>query len=645
MADAGRIIPIHKGDWAIHGVYEVLDQVYYAGSTYIAKNNIADSAIAPNADTTNWILSARGFESDTLTGITGTDTNGILGTIGATVDGQVLINEIVDRITTKLVNNGTVDVAGQYVLDAAYGKTVTDELSVINEKINDLTINVKEYGVKGDGVTDDYTALYNLVTSIATTQKDLFFPSGIYIIGTNITIPENLRIILANGAVINPNSTIIITINGEFHASKTNQCFNGDGKIYGIGEVYPEWWGAKRDGIADCSIAINNAIECMENSPYKTNKLIFQDGYYIISQPISLTPTGDNNLNVLGSGAVFGTRIKSSTSFSGNCIMQINGSDSTGTSGITNFTLKDFTLDYSDISTAPDVGLIIGTDDPSKHLWGLHESLIENVASTLKIGFKIINTRLIQLNKCSVWNEDMAGSIGIYISNNNQFCGDFTLKNCQFVPNQTDGYCVFLSSSNNEVKGIRFNDCVFYKTSIQTKISASGGTNVGDIWFNNCAFDGFSTNGVIIESSGSGTIVDNIQFNNLYARGFNGNAFDIKSTDGSGIIRSIIFNGGWFSNCNTTIFKFTKCSDITINGINMYEISAASGAYAEFIDTDVFIFSNNICKQGSAFVNHGAIISGTSNNFIVANNISMSRASDFISDTSSGTNKITSPNL
>lgn len=204
MADAGRIIPIHKGDWTIHDAYEVLDQVYYAGSTYIAKNNIADSATTPNVDTTNWILSARGFDADTLAGVTGIDTSGVLGTIGATVSGQALIDEIADRVATKLLpisnlaNNGTTTEIGQYALDANYGKTLTDELVTVNinldDKVskNELFVSVKAYGAKGDGVTDDTQAFIDALSE----NKSVYVPftSDGYVIGS-LTIQDGQSLI------------------------------------------------------------------------------------------------------------------------------------------------------------------------------------------------------------------------------------------------------------------------------------------------------------------------------------------------------------------------------------------------------------------------------------------------------------------
>lgn len=253
MADAGRIIPIHKGDWTIHGTYEVLDQVYYAGSTYIAKNNMADSTIAPGTDTTNWVLSARGFESDTLSGITGTDTSGLLGVIGETVSAQSLSDEISDRIDTKLipyahlVNNG-ITTEENFALDARYGKTITDLYNTLNTKVQNYSIiNVKDYGATGDGITDDEGAIRSALESAY--GNILFFPKGKYLISNGyIPIPSG-TIIDGCGTLKGNQETVcafLITgsdINGEESNNITIRNISFDGffqpiNIYGAESIH-----------------------------------------------------------------------------------------------------------------------------------------------------------------------------------------------------------------------------------------------------------------------------------------------------------------------------------------------------------------------------------------------------------------------
>lgn len=104
MASAGIVTFVIRGNW-VSGTtnYKIFNLTYYGGSTYIAKNDIPNSTVNPETDTTNWQLFAHGYIADTLSEINGIDASGLLGTIGATVTGQALLDEIADRVMTKLV--------------------------------------------------------------------------------------------------------------------------------------------------------------------------------------------------------------------------------------------------------------------------------------------------------------------------------------------------------------------------------------------------------------------------------------------------------------------------------------------------------------------------------------------------------------
>jgi hypothetical protein len=61
-------------------------------------------------------------------------------------------------------------------------------------RLNDV-INVKDFGATGDGVTDDGAEIqaaidyaYSLNTSIFRTGLPVFFPPGVYVIGTPIRL-------------------------------------------------------------------------------------------------------------------------------------------------------------------------------------------------------------------------------------------------------------------------------------------------------------------------------------------------------------------------------------------------------------------------------------------------------------------------
>lgn len=89
--------------------------------------------------------------------------------------------------TTSTDNGGTVIVAS----DGGRWKLIY---------INDYT--VKQFGAKGDGVTDDTSVLNALFAIVSTLFGDVFFPKGIYCITAQIIVAIPCGINVENGAVI-----------------------------------------------------------------------------------------------------------------------------------------------------------------------------------------------------------------------------------------------------------------------------------------------------------------------------------------------------------------------------------------------------------------------------------------------------------
>lgn len=54
---------------------------------------------------------------------------------------------------------------------------------------------MKDYGAKGDGVTDDTKALNAILEGAANTSSVVFFPYGIYVVTDTLRVPVGSRII------------------------------------------------------------------------------------------------------------------------------------------------------------------------------------------------------------------------------------------------------------------------------------------------------------------------------------------------------------------------------------------------------------------------------------------------------------------
>lgn len=128
--------------------------------------------------------------------------------------------------------------------------------------------NVRDFGAVGDGVTDDSAAFTAVATALSTalsgSNGTLYVPpsSGTYVINTNLTVPSNILVRIAKGAIVAPTTGKTFTIAGTIDAPLA-QIFGGAGTsvITGVAEfLSPHWWGALANDTNDDTTAIQAAI-------------------------------------------------------------------------------------------------------------------------------------------------------------------------------------------------------------------------------------------------------------------------------------------------------------------------------------------------------------------------------------------------
>lgn len=86
-------------------------------------------------------------------------------------------------------------------------------------------LNVREFGAHGDGSTDDATAIRGAIMADPGT---LFFPPGVYRIGSYLEIPARVPVQFTDGAVLSP-AGAQVRILGPILAADSQQIFSGTG--------------------------------------------------------------------------------------------------------------------------------------------------------------------------------------------------------------------------------------------------------------------------------------------------------------------------------------------------------------------------------------------------------------------------------
>lgn len=134
-----------KGAYAAATTYMQNDLVHQSNSVWRCKtDNTKGVAPAENANWTVFINSATN-----LAGITGVDASGVLGTAGASVASQALINAIADKVMTKLIEktkivNNLLATDTSTVLSGPMGKELDSKISTLNGEMSTAKTNIAD---------------------------------------------------------------------------------------------------------------------------------------------------------------------------------------------------------------------------------------------------------------------------------------------------------------------------------------------------------------------------------------------------------------------------------------------------------------------------------------------------------------------
>jgi hypothetical protein len=111
----------------------------------------------------------------------------------------------------------------------------------------------KWWGAKGDGTTDDYTALFAMVTSIGSVPMNVNFTNGTYVINSDLDFASTTHINLPKGAILKPGE---VACTGSISTSTTKisgrvNCHKGSERLDGtnFSNYYPGQWIVSPSGV------------------------------------------------------------------------------------------------------------------------------------------------------------------------------------------------------------------------------------------------------------------------------------------------------------------------------------------------------------------------------------------------------------
>lgn len=112
--------------------------------------------------------------------------------------------------------------------DAEIISDTTNKITELKNSLKDPTfINVKDYGAKGDGTTDDTDIIQSVLNN--NLGKTIYFPKGVYIITKSLILPDNATLLgetHESQLKANANNISILT-NDKFIANKYNADVSG----------------------------------------------------------------------------------------------------------------------------------------------------------------------------------------------------------------------------------------------------------------------------------------------------------------------------------------------------------------------------------------------------------------------------------
>lgn len=270
---------------------------------------------------------------------------------------------------------------------------------------------------------------------------ELVLPAGSYPISDNLVVDEKISLRFMNGAKLVIANGKTITINGNVEAG-LHQIFDGAGVVEGnmkVSTVYPEWFGAKADGIHDDTDGVEKTLQFLEKR--RGGVLQLSAGTYILkylylrskvtvqgigpSTVLKLKNRTNANLITLKDNSVMQFRIA-------NLFIDGNRNNNTSGNGIylnkTTYVRPDYVLqgNSGDINSTIENIFVYGCAENGIFL----DRALNSTAFINIRGIVFINVQVISCQKSGIkLNQNTDGKFNDVVCTGNGYCG-FEITGC-----------------------------------------------------------------------------------------------------------------------------------------------------------------------------------------------------------------------
>lgn len=510
-----------------------------------------------------------------------------------------------------------------------------------------LVFNVKDlaYGAKANG-SDDATAIQKAINAASVTGGNVIFPPGTYVTG-NLTAPSNVTLVFLNGAKLSINTGATVTINGSIDAG-LYQIFSGLGTIGGsplTPTIYAEWFGVPKTETVDAAPLLQKAITFCQSAQLSLtlplNAKLLINSQVVIEHGKNAAIDQSKSLTIYGNGALILPNFSGFALYLKPLCQTVNKAQGWATATVN---ISDVTFDnyYGALNGFANCAAIkIGRS--GYDFDGFTHSVFKNILTsgfTTKQPIAIESSRMITFERLF-----MRGS-GVNISNTTlgDFCGDLEFNDCEFQgSNAARPFDISGFSANGtprpEVRGIRFNNCIFYGGG--SRINVSTNCLVGDIWFNDCAWDvgAAGEDALNILVNGSAT-ASQIIIDNPYMVNYTGHAI-YAQTDGTSSLEHFHVTNGHFGMIDAPASEGAiRLVSIEQAMIHNNTFTSITGTAVIDLETTAFVSIQGNTVQKST-VSYIATIGAGNTDFIVTGNMGKGG----INDLSGAVNKLVANNL